>query len=304
MNNPDTMLRAGRAALLDLLADLLLREVGVQQATIITGDATLAGALQPPQSDEALSDLRVAYTRLFLVEAPPYASLFLEAPPVIGGETSRAWEDFLAAQGHPLTSLERAAAADHAGLYVRALAAAERANAASAVLHEALRWLPQFLTTVERNDKRGFYGKVAALAALALQESARSASPGIYLPDSEPPPDPEDDSLRSLARWLSTPAWSGWFLTKAYLRQLAALFGTPLGMPEREQMLEQVFEASALDERTALLLDALLAEQKRWMQALKGWQAALGDWSEALTGWEVALQRAHTLLSTMHAALV
>lgn len=302
MSNTDATLRAGRAALLDLLADLLLREVDSRQAAILADDPTLAGALLPPQGDRELRDLRVAYTRLFLVETPPYASLYLEAPPVISGETSRAWEDFLTAQGRPLTSLERAAAPDHAGLYVRALAAAERANVASAVLHEALRWLPQFLTTIQRNDEAGFYGRVAALTALALQESASAVSPPLALPESGPP-DPEDDSLRLLVRWLSTPAWSGWFLTKAYLRRLAALFGAPLGMPEREQMLEQVFEASALDERTALLLDTLLAEQQRWEEALKGWQAALGTWAERVAGWGLALQRTYSLLSTMRAAL-
>jgi TorA maturation chaperone TorD len=303
MSNTDARLQAGRAALLDLLADLLLREVDVAQVTLLAGDPVLSAALQPPESDQALRDLRVAYTRLFLVEAPPYASLYLEAPPVIGGETSRDFEALLAARGRPLASLERAAAADHAGLYVRALAAAERANDVSAVLTEALRWLPQFLTTMQRNDEAGFYGGVATLTALALQESARSASPAIRMPGGGPS-DPEDDSLRSLVRWLSTPAWSGWLLTKAHLRKLAALFGAPLGMPEREQMLEQVFEASALDERTALLLDALLAEHRRWEEALEGWQAALEIWREAVAGWEIALQRTHTLLSTMRKALV
>ena len=302
MNNTDVMLRAGRAALLDLLADLLLREIDEQRAATIADDPALSEALQPPQTTQALRDLRVAYTRLFLVEAPPYASLYLEAPPVIGGETSRAWEHFLAACGRPLTSLERAAAADHAGLYVRALAAAERANDTSAVLQESLRWLPQFLTTIQRIDEVGFYGRVVAMTALTLQESARAARPEFFRPGGAPP-DPEDDSLRSLARWLSTPAWSGWVLTKAYLRQLAGLFGAPLGMADREQMFEQVFEASALDERTALLLDALLAEQQRWELALKEWQTALGNWKELLAGWELALQRTHTLLLTMHEAL-
>jgi TorA maturation chaperone TorD len=302
MSNTDATLRAGRAALLDLLADLLLREVDAQQATKIAGDPALGRALQPPQDDQALRDLRVAYTRLFLVEAPPYASLYLEAPPIIGGETSRAWEDFQVAQGHPLISLERAAAADHAGLYLRALAAAERAGNAAAGLNEALRWLPQFLTAIERNDENGFYGRVAALTALALQESTRSASPAIHLPG-DSPPDPEDESLRSLARWFATPTWSGWYLTKAFLRRLAALFGTPLGMPEREQMLGQVFEASALDERTALLLDRLLAEHKRWEEALIGWQAALGTWKGAVTGWELALGHTHALLTSMRTAL-
>lgn len=68
-------------------------------------------------------------------------------------------------------------------------------------------------------------------------------------------------------------------------------------------MLEQVFEASALDERTALLLDTLLAEQQRWEEALKGWQAALGTWAERVAGWGLALQRTYSLLSTMRAAL-
>jgi TorA maturation chaperone TorD len=302
MNDRDVLLRTGRAAVLDLLATLLLRELDEHQAALLGSDPALAGALHPPQSDLDLSHLRVAYARLFLVEAPPYASLYLEAPPVIGGETSLAWQAFLALRGRPLTSLERAASADHAGLYLRALAAAERAQDVPALLCEVLRWLPQFLTAVQRNDEAGFYGRVATLTVLALQESAKSANPALFLPGASPP-DPEDDSLRSLARWLATPVWSGWFLTKAHLRQLAAPFGAPLGMSEREHLLEQVFEGSALDERTSALLDALLAEQQRWEESLNGWQVALGSWKEGVRSWDLALQRARILLSTMRSAL-
>jgi TorA maturation chaperone TorD len=302
ISNTEEMLRAGRGALLDLLANLLLREVDAQQAAILARDPALTEALHPPQSDQELRELRVAYTRLFLVEVPPYASLFLEAPPVVGGETSRTWEAFLAARGRPLASLERAAAADHAGLYVQALAAAERTRDVPAVLPQALSWLPQFLTTLQRNDGEGFYGRVAALTALALQESARAISP-TTIPACAPPPDPEDDSLRVLARWLSTPAWSGWFLTKSRIHQLAAHFGASIGLQEREHMLEQAFEASALDEQTAFLLDALLAEQQKWQEALNEWQETLGSWREAVAGWKVTLQQTHTLLLTMRKAL-
>jgi TorA maturation chaperone TorD len=302
MSNTEEMLRTGRGALLDLLANLLLREVDAQQAAILAHDPALAEALHPPQSDQELRELRVAYTHLFLVEVPPYASLFLEAPPVVGGETSRAWEAFLAARGRPLASLQRAAAADHAGLYLQALAAAERARDVPAVLPQALSWLPQFLTTLRRNDGEEFYGRVAALTAQALQESAQAVSPSAITACARPP-DPEDESLRVLARWLSTPVWSGWFLTKSRIRQLAAHFGASIGMHEREHLLEQAFEASALDEQTAFLLDALLAEQQKWQEALMEWQAALGSWRTAVAGWEAALQRTHTLLLTMRRAL-
>jgi TorA maturation chaperone TorD len=303
MSETDALLPAGRAALLDLLADLLLREVDAQMAALLGGDPALNEALCPPQSEQSLRELRATYAQLFLIELPPYASLYLEAPPVVGGESSLHWERFLAAQGQPLASLERAAATDHAGLFLRALAAAERTGNTAAMISEALRWLPQFFTAVQRSEGERFYGRAAALATLAVQESARIVPyAGQPLPI-EGPPAPADDSLREMARWLCTPAWSGWFLSKSRLRQLAAAFGVALGIVEREQMLEQVFEASALDGRTGELLDALLAEHQHWTAALQEWQQALGAWKHPLEGWETTLQRTQALLNEMRLAL-
>ncbi|HEX8732096.1 MAG TPA: molecular chaperone TorD family protein, partial [Ktedonobacterales bacterium] len=140
--------RAGRAALLDTLADLFLRELEPGAARTLATDPALAAALQPSTDEAALLALRAEYTRLLLLEEPPYASLYLEAPPVIGGESARVWERALAAHGLPTPPLERAAASDHAGHYLRALASAERVGRAGAVLAEALRWLPQYLTAL------------------------------------------------------------------------------------------------------------------------------------------------------------
>lgn len=308
MSSPNDAVRAGRAALLDLLAGLLLHELEASTAGVLAGDPALAGALEPPHSAAALRDLRAAYTRLFLIEVPPYASVYLDAPPVIGGEACLRWERLLAAHGLALASLERAAAVDHAGLYLRALAAAERGGSPELiawVLREALRWLPQALTAIQRNDESGFYARVADLAAYAIQ-SCSAAMPwetGSGAEEALVDLEPEGASLREIAQQLCTPVWSGWFLSKRRLRQFAVPFGVSVGIVDRDQMLEQVFEASALDERTAELLDALLDEWDAWRAALEAWRAALGAWAPALEAWDVRLQRIGASLQGMRTAL-
>lgn len=273
-------------------------------AAALATDAALSAVLEPPRDEAALRELRATYARLFLIDVPVYASIYLDVPPVIGGEASLEWEWTLSASGHPLSSLERAAAPDHVGLYLRALAAAERDRSprlAGLVLREALRWLPQALTAVDRNDEGGFYARVADLTAHVLQACAAATPSTAILAASDDlsKPQPEDDSLREVARWLSTPAWSGWFLSKSALRRLSRPFGVAVGMVDRDQMLEQVFEASALDERTDELLDALLAEWHYWRAALDAWKSELGAWAAVLERWETCLQHTHTLLQSM-----
>lgn len=297
--NTDDEVRIGLAALLDLLADLLLHELEPSTAAVLAGDPALAAALEPPRTDVQLRELRAAYARLFLIDVPPYASVYLDVPPVIGGEASLEWERFLAARSQPLTSLERAAALDHAGLYLRALAAAERAGTPELVLYEALRWLPQVLTAIGCNDEGSFYARVANLASHTLRACAEATVSAVASVATEESPDPEDDSLREISRWLSTPVWSGWFLSKSTLRQLARPFGVAVGMVDRDRMLEQVFEASALDERTDELLDALLEEWRRWQAALEEWRSELGAWAAVLDHWDTCLQRTHASLRDM-----
>ncbi len=309
MHNSDHGVRAGLAALLDLLADLLLHELEAPLAAVLAGDPALAGALEPPQGEAALRDLRAAYARLFLIDVPPYASVYLDMPPVINGEASLAWEKFLAAHGRAPASLERAAAADHAGLYLRALAAAQRSGSLELirrVLYQALQWLPQALTAIKRNDQSGFYARVADLAAYAIQSCAVATPWEDCSSVEEQPisPDPGGDSLREIAQQLCTPAWSGWFISKRLLRRLAMPFGVAVGIVGRDRVLEQVFEASALDERTGELLDALLEERRSWQAAMEAWRTELGAWATALESWDAGLQRTCASLQDMRAALV
>ncbi|HEU5442085.1 MAG TPA: molecular chaperone TorD family protein [Ktedonobacterales bacterium] len=297
--------RAGRAALLDLLADLLLRELEMPLAAQLAADPTLAEVLNPPTEVEALSALRAEYTRLLVLDLPPYSSVFLDMPPVIGGDAALRWEQTLAGLGLRLPALERAAAPDHAGLILQALAAAERASHAAALLPMALAWLPQWLTALRRDAEETFYGRVAALAVVALGETTQAAGAPVLLAagaSAPAPGEPEERDLRTLSRWLCTPASSGWLLSKRRLRLLVRPFGGGLGIVDRDQMLQQVFEASGLDGRTDELLAALRAELETWQAALHAWRETLGDWKIALDPWAARLAATDALLAQMHAA--
>ena len=299
-DGPRDELRAGRAALLDTLADLFLRELELGAAQALAADPALSAALQPPISADDARALRAEYARLLLMEAPPYASLYLEAPPVIGGESVRAWAAARAASGLPTPTLERAAASDHAGLYLRALAYAERAGVAGDVLAQALRWLPQYLTALEQEDPDGFYGRLAQLTTYALGECARQAeAPTQAARDAATAPLPEDNDLRTLTRWLCTPLWSGWYLSPGSLRALARSFGSPPGRIDRAAVLEQAFEASGLDERADELLDTLLALLARWQASADAWRADLDGWAATQDGWQARLAQTRDILTAM-----
>lgn len=296
--------RAGRAALLDLLADLLLHELEPPLAERLAADSVLAEALRPETSPPALAALRADYAGLFLVDLPPYSSVFLDVPPVIGGESSLRWEQTLATSGvGQLPALERAAAPDHAGLTLRALASAERSGCVADLLPFALAWLPQWLTALRQDGGDGFYGRVAWLALLALSEMAAAADRSGEVGATRPPPAPEEHDLRTLSRWLCTPAWSGWYLTQRRLRGLARRFGGSLGIAERATLLQHVFEASGLDGRTSELLTEMRAELARWQTAHRGWREALGDWGALLEPWAAELAATDVLLTQMEATL-
>ena len=307
--------RAGRAALLDLLADLLLRELDEPLARRIATDPTLNAQLQPPASAQEIHALRGEYARLFLLEAPPYASIYLDDPPLLGAESTAQWEATLARLGYATPELERAAAPDHAGLALRALAWAERTVDGSGVggheervgglLSAILRWLPQYLTTLGRQAGDAFYGAVAELIGVVVQACASDVAPLEQLAPVHAAVVlalPADDDLRSLSRWLATPVQSGWYLSKEQIRQLARRMGVGSGMVERERMLEQVFEASGLDNRTAELLDALLQEWDGWSHSHATWASAVANWGHAFDGWRAALDQLHAVLTSMRAA--
>jgi TorA maturation chaperone TorD len=304
LNNVDDAVRTGQAALLDLLADLLLHELDAPIAAAIAADPMLSSALEPPRNDETRRELRATYTRLFLIDMPPYASVYLDIPPVIGGETSLRWEQSQVERGQQLLSLERAAAPDHAGLYLRALAAAVRNSAPEPVLRETFRWLPQALTTIRRIDRVGFYARVAELVTDVLQTCAGTWRSEDATITAEEPTEPEDDGLREITRWLSTPALSGWALSKHTLRRLAKSFGVSVGMVDRDRMLEQVFEASALDNRISELLDALLEEWQCWRLAQESWRRELCAWAYTLDPWETRLQHTHATLLRMRSSVL
>jgi len=315
----DEAFRAGRAALLDTLADLLLRELDAPLAERLAADPFLARALDPPTTAHGLRQLRADYARLFLIEAPPYAALYRDAAAVIGGESARQWSDFLHTHQGRLQVApehERLASPDHLGLYLRALAQAERLGAVSLVMREVLSWAPLYLTALEREDPRGFYGRLAGLVAATLQASARLApSDGAELAgdgggtvgaadasanmqdvvEAQP-----DDDLRLITRMLCIPATSGWFLSKREMRRQAQALGANVGLVTRAQMLEQVFALSGLDGRTGDLLVGLRALAEEWQAACQEWIEAVGSWQDVLAPWRRHLYATQAILNRLH----
>jgi hypothetical protein len=123
-----------------------------------------------------------------------------------------------------------------------------------------------------------------------------------------PPPsllDEQQTGIRELARYLTTPAVCGIYLSRDTLGNIAQHLQLPRGFGSRQQLLENLFHAAAQYDATADLLGALYDIATSWAQefedalveSLNGfsdpWQAQAATTCRLL---EDMRQRAATLL--------
>jgi TorA maturation chaperone TorD len=226
----------------------LLRALGVLAEPPAPSHAALAEALNlgpPPAASE--------HADLFTFQLYPYASVYLGAEGMLGGEARDRIAGFWRALGHRpppepdhLTTL----LAMQASLGESSLPAPDedarqrRDHARAAHLGEhVLSWLPLYLLRVEELAS-SFYQSWARLLAAVLAEEARtlgglSKLPStLHLPSAPRFRDPRAASGDSLLQDLLAPARSGLILTRDDLARAADDLGLALRRAERRYTLE------------------------------------------------------------------
>jgi TorA maturation chaperone TorD len=220
---------------------------------------------------------RTAHGELFLFQLYPYASVYLGAEGMMGGEAEDRIAGFWRALGQVppprpdhlplmlglqarLGELEEEAAA--------ATGAAERwRHARAAFLWEhLLSWLPVFLGKLLALGQAvdPFYLRWAALLREALREEASRLHPPPHLPlhlraAPEGLEDPRTGGSDPFLRSLLSPVRSGMILIRADLARAASELGLGLRPDARRQAL-----ASMLEQDAAAVLGWLAAETTAW----------------------------------------
>lgn len=287
-----------------LLAELFAAEPDEELLTL----AATVPALAPHATDEAAR----RYTDVFVINAYPFASVYLEPDGAIDGERAGFTRGVLEALG---LAVEPAIAADHVAVLLAALAALLEREAADAnALHtdrarhaqrallaeHLLPWAPHFLDVVERVDD-GLYRAAAALTRRLLighagllfagRVDARPAQTGGARRDRGRPAPPAPDPVRARVRTgpgtssgpqpeaplmrLTGPARCGFFLSRADIVGVASELGLAIRFGGRIFMLESVVQAAAQTDRGATLQAALVRFALERRGVLEDWSAAL-----------------------------
>ena len=267
--------------------------------------ARLAGALDlrpPPRADE--------YTELFVFQLYPYASVYLGAEGMLGGEARDRVAGFWRALGQvPPNEPDHLAVL--LALYAR-LAEFEGAErdgprregwrrARRAFLWEhLLSWLHVYLAKLSdlcRTDAAAptFYARWGELLARALDEETLLLGPQGTLPAHlrEAPglADPRDAGTDEFLRTLLAPARAGFVLTRADLGRAARRLDLSARAGERHFALKSLFAQDAPG-----VLGWLAEEAAAWSKRHRARREALGAVAEA---WEARAAASAALLSEL-----
>ena len=303
-----------RAGTYRLAAELFAREPDAELLALASTVPALAAHATPRAA--------ARYTHVFVLNAYPFASVYLDADGGIEGEHAGFTRGVLEALG---LRVEPGTAADHIAVQLDALAAlvereadandaadaadagdpagraaARARHAQRALLGEhLLPWAPLFLDAVARVDEglfRAMAGStrdtlVAHAAALLGGASARPPSPG-------PADGPHESVPLSTVDRLSVPARGGLFLCRADLARLGGALGLPLRFGGRRFMLEGLAQAAVQQGASEALTGALADVVRERRRRLEGWAHDLPDLAPL---WQPRLERLDATLAALDA---
>jgi TorA maturation chaperone TorD len=298
-----------------LLAELFARQPDDELLALASSVPALAA--------HATAHAAATYTHVFVLNAYPFASVYLDPGGEAGGERAGLTRGVLEALG---LHLEAGADADHLAVQLDALAAllereaaalgaagpADAAGPARARARHAQRvllaehllpWAPVFLDAVARVDE-GLYRAAAALTRSTLVGHAAALFDGTPLAPADAPPDAADVPLEkpgtpaSTLDRLTLPYRSGLFLSRADLSRIGGELGLPLRFGGRPFMLESLARAAVQLDASAGLTAALERFTSERRAVMAGWAAELPALAPLWRRW---LERLDATLAELHA---
>jgi TorA maturation chaperone TorD len=265
----------------------LFRALAVLVEPPVAEVAHLADALElGPLPDAA------EYTEVFVFQLYPYASVYLGAEGMLGGEARDRISGFWRALGET-PPREPDHLAVMLALYARLceMEAGESDSARRAGWHRArkaflwehlLSWLPVYLSKLETVAVSPFYRRWAEILMEALLAEAKAVGLqeqlSLHLRDAPALIDPRRDEVGAFLQSLLAPVRSGMILVRSDLSVAARRLGLGLRLGERKFILKALFSQDA-----AGVLGWLAEEAARWAERHRLYGETLGGVAEA---WE------------------
>lgn len=261
MSTPETFM---------LLSRLWLREPDA--AT----QADAIAAFDLPPAD--LHELAIAYADVFLLNVPPYGTVFTDAWGELNAPPAQRIAELYAQHGFDSPALLETGAPDHLGLGLAFLAhLAARRTTCPEFLTLFMAWVPACCAAVEREPcAPPFYRALGTKTweALAGWRAEASAAPGVN--DEIIPLIPRDDgqdeeevTLKDVVRYFLHPARCGIFLSRTRLAWIANRLGVRLPFALRFDVAEALFTAAGDRRCVPQLLELLEGEFGEWIAAYR-----------------------------------
>ena len=318
--NPDSPINLGAGELAlarhltyELLGQLYLEGITAVTLPTIQNIPTLSETITIPfNTDEAAA----RHQTLFGFNIFPYESIFLDGSGLLGGVVTDSVLHSYQEAGFRVDA--NSTSPDHIGNELALLAhlcgaeadawednlasTAERIrNLARDFLQKhLLRWLIPFVVAVKR-QKRPFYTALAQLTLDFVRDHFQELSPPLQLNNFLPVPpsllNNEKTGLKEIANYLITPPYSGFFLSRDDIAQLARTQDIPRGFGDRTQMLTNLLRGAAQFDTLPGLFDEIRAFTIGWQETYAAsadtmpalapivaiWQERISQTSQTLT---------------------
>lgn len=249
-----------------LLAELVSKGVDHHRLPQLKQIEPLAEALG---SDPDLDALAAAHHALLSLEVFPFEGVFLDPEGLVSART------------------------DHLGVMLETLAEASPDEARILLDEHLLRWLPAFVVAVRAHDA-GFFRVVIDLALeLVIAHRQSLGEPPVVHVDSPAWLDDPSHDLRAIARFLTTPAQSGFFLSRRDIAALGRRLDVPVGFGGRARMLEHLWRGAGEYDAVGPLIDELIAlvDTRAYQELDDRLAPSIASWAVKLSATRAALSR-------------
>ncbi len=274
----------------------------------------------------APAELASAYTDVFVLNVPPYGTVFTGPDGEMNGPEAQQLAALFELHAYSPPELNEVGAPDHVGVCLGFLAHLEERGLEMRdwrleVGDWGFDWIPPACLAIEREPTaHAFYRALAATTRQHLFVRLNEARPsGAEAPsasswqaprfaqDNGDHPHSEIYNLQSedevrlhhIIRFFLAPARCGMFLSRSQMGRMAAELGLRLPFGSRFEVAERLFASAGETDQVEQLIAALEAEISDWRMAYRAWAEKCAAWRPYAEAWLARTAQAQRTLAEM-----